>query len=659
MKNNSAIKILFIEDTEADLEMALRELRKSGLEFSHRCVDNGDDLIKVFGEFDPDIVVSDYSLPAFDGINALRITKKLSPFIPFIVLTGPQNEEIAVSCMKAGATDYLIKGRIARLPFAIADAIKASETRKEKDRAYDLLKENEEKLRMFSNNASDVLWVFNVEKMRIEYVSNSFERLCGYTIDEAPELSIDMFIASESLQGVLAMIATQKEAFERGEGKTAPRTIKVENLKKDGTTVWTEVVIRYTKNAREELVIIGVSRDITERIKFENAILEAKNKAEEANCAKTRFLNKVSHELRTPMNGIMGFAQLVACSKIDDEQRECIDLLMSSSKRLMGIIEDMLDFTKLELSAVDLDDCCFDIVETIENSVGEVTEQIKMKKLEISTHFGSLVARSVRGDAKKFKRVIDVVISNSIKFTHEGKIIIHVRELDPIDGIVKVVVAVSDTGIGISPGQTDEIFEIFHQLDDSSTRRYGGTGLGLPIARKLLEMMDGTISVKSESGSGSCFTITVPFVIDGAKAADSKKHEKLVIGARRILKVLVAEDDPLNLHLVKMMLAKLGCDSISARDGFEAVKLYKSQEFDIILMDMQMPGMDGFEAVRRIREIEKNTGKRTPIVAVSAFLTSDDKCKIVAAGMDGFIQKPIETFRSFADSLEGYTREVE
>jgi len=653
---NDPIKILFIEDLPSDVEIAVRELQKSDLSLTFITVETKEDFLKALGGFMPDIVISDYFLPLFDGMQALKLSLEHDRFLPFIVLTGPKNENTAVTCMKAGATDYIIKGQISRLPFAVKEAIETNKARKEKETALNLLTESEKKYRMLADNMSDVLWILNIVTGRWDYISPSVERLRGYTVAEVMSQSPKQVMTAESYSRVLANIDMETKNFLSGANGNQSFVNEIEQTRKDGSTVWTEVVTRYIKNEKGELTVHGISRDITERKKNNKELVEACEKAEEANLAKSRFLNKISHELRTPMNGIMGFSYLLSTTKLDREQEDFNKMINRSSKQLLEIINDILDFSKLDQKKAKLDKKTFEIRDIINKSVDIISEQAETKNLELFVEIDAKINYGICSDRLKIKQIISNLLSNAVKFTEKGSIKIKVEELEKKQDISIISFSIFDTGIGIAQEKTAEIFEMFNQLDNSDTRRYGGTGLGLSIAKGFVEMMCGTITVKSEIGKGSCFIVTVPFEIDreNHKTQNNKNPAVKTNNNPVKIKVLIVDDDSLTLKLTKHILDRMGWEIMTAIDGLEALKLYTSERFDAIIMDAQMPKMDGFEATQKIREMEKQTGNRTPIIALSAFAMTEDRDKFMDAGMDDYISKPIEKGNVITDMILKY-----
>ena len=396
-----------------------------------------------------------------------------------------------------------------------------------------------------------------------------------------------------------------------------------------------------------KLFITANFRDKTARKNYEAEIIEAREKAEAANKAKSLFLANMSHELRTPMNGIIGFTDILAMSGLNEEQREFNEMVKISSGHLLDIINDILDFSKIEAKKLKLDKKPFNICETVKNSKILVDAQIKQKRLKLYFEIDAFIKERLLGDQLKFRQILLNILTNAVKFTPSGKkIVIRLLQISEEGASCRINLSVIDEGIGIARDKIGEVFEMFHQLDGSFTKKYGGTGLGLSITRGLVELMGGTISVKSELGKGSEFIVELPFEIDlsvSAREGSSPSAEKLKFhGNGREIRVLVAEDDEVSCELIKTLAKHFKWKVEIVTDGKEALRLYMEQGFDVVIMDGQMPEMNGFEAAGLIREIEKVNGvRRVPIVALTAYALEGDREKFIEAGMDGYVTKPI------------------
>ncbi len=399
--------------------------------------------------------------------------------------------------------------------------------------------------------------------------------------------------------------------------------------------------------------LVGISADITERKRLQDTTEQARQDAEKANRSKTEFLASVSHEVRTPLNGVMGLIRLMTDSTLTDEQRHWITLMDDSAQTLLGLLNDILDLSKVEAGRMELDEVTFNIVDEVGQACGPLVAQASAKELTIEVNIHPQLPDAVVGDPAKLRQVLVNLLSNAVKFTPRGGRV-GVNVFPAANGGVSF--EVRDTGIGISAEQQTRIFEAFTQADASTTRKYGGTGLGLAISSRLVTLMGGHIRLVSEPGKGSSFGFTLPLQTDAARATDlgplSAPMELEHLASRSQTfngtQVLVAEDHPVNELLMREILKKLGCSTVVARNGLEAIAAWKRGGIDLIMMDVQMPELNGLDATQEIRAME-NGGftppgvalKHTPIVAVTANAMTGDREKCMAAGMDAYTSKPV------------------
>ena len=399
--------------------------------------------------------------------------------------------------------------------------------------------------------------------------------------------------------------------------------------------------------------IAGSRRQIiADRDKLEKArrrAAEGEQAAEAANLAKSQFLATMSHEIRTPLNGVLGMAQAIAGDELSERQRERLDIVRQSGESLLAILNDILDLSKIEAGKLELEAAEFSLSEVARGAHAAFTGLANKKGLSFCLEMQGDCG-TFRGDPVRLRQIMYNLISNALKFTDAGEVRV---ALSWQQGVLSLIVA--DTGVGIAPEAVGRLFNNFAQADASTTRRFGGTGLGLAICRHLAEAMNGSISVESQIGQGSRFIVSLPLEqISGEPA--TVVHTKAPVDPsaafEKPVRVLAAEDNSINQLVLKTLLHQAGIQPVVVDNGAAAVEAWERQEWDVILMDVQMPQMDGPTATRRIRELERQRGgRRTPILALTANAMPDQVAQYLAAGMDGHVAKPIEISNLFT-SLE-------
>lgn len=461
---------------------------------------------------------------------------------------------------------------------------------------------------------------------RAELLSMTFQ-----VLTHPDDLETDLAHLEQTLKGTIAEYAMEKRYFH-----------------KDGSLVWVLLSVSLVRDdARAPSYFIAQILDIGARKAAEAAADRAQAAVLVAMDAKSRFLAAMSHEIRTPMNGIIGMAELLSLSQLSEEQRECVKIVCDSGRSLLRVLNDILDYSKIEAGKLELEITNFELSSQIASLVSLLAPQFTTNGVSMSTQIDPGLPPTVEGDPSRLRQILINLVGNALKFTPHGGTVRLVVAAEPMGQgtAIPVRFAVVDSGVGIAPELQDRLFKPFSQVDGSTTRKHGGTGLGLSICKQLVELMNGQIGVDSAAGKGSSFWFTIPFRRhtgpDRALEAPVREmDERRATERMRSESVLLAEDNEVNALLAIKQFKRLGLSVSVVPNGREAVKALQREHFDIVFMDCHMPELDGLAATREIRDLPSDRARRVPIVAMTADAQVEDQRACLAAGMDDYISKP-------------------
>jgi PAS domain S-box-containing protein len=501
-----------------------------------------------------------------------------------------------------------------------------------RSRAEKLARENEERYRLLADNSSDLIVL--TRDGEAVYVSPAARRLYGYEPEELIGTMIEDRVHPDDLP---ALAVAEAEVRAKGEALVVYRC-----RSKKGEMLSIEASWRRSSAAdAKSTEFVVVARDITQRVRNEEALRAAKEHADAANRAKSSFLAHMSHEIRTPMNGILGMNHLLMATALDADQRDYARTIGDSAASLLRIIDDILDESKLEAGKVEIEYADFDLGKTLDDVVSILQPRAAQKDVRLNMAVNPAAYGWFCGDAVRLRQVLLNIAGNSVKFTDRGHVEIDVTVPRELGDQAVVRFEISDTGIGIDEAAQANLFEKFTQADISISRRFGGTGLGLAIAKQLVELMGGTIGFSSVAGEGSLFCFELP--LERVEAPAEKTPEAVIAAPmpQRALDVLIAEDNKVNQHVAQLIVSGAGHRVDLADDGRQAVEAARAKEYDVILMDLQMPELDGIAAAKEIRQLSGRAGQ-VPIIALTSHAMAGMRNEVIAAGMDDYVSKPFD-----------------
>ncbi len=686
----NAVDITERKRAEEDREEALAALRDREVRLNV-LMEATDEGIWTWDAATNELILSDAMLRAM-GFDEGDDTFSYQWFVDHISKKTVRNFEEAMAAYLAGRSkyyefQYLIKdkkgrwhwywargvctardaqGRPVKFMGTHRDITQQKKIEEDKEAAQEALRAKSEELDRYFTSSLDLLCIADTDGHFLR-VNPEWGNILGYTPEELEGQLFLNYVHPEDLPATLAALADLEAQQE---------VLSFENRyrSKDGSYRWIE-----WRSSPQGNLIYAVARDVTSRKQVQKALLDANRRLEaatrqanemarlarQANQAKSEFLANMSHEIRTPMNAVVGLSKLLLETPLDARQRDYLNKIVISSRMLTGIINDILDYSKIEAGKLEMDYSSFSIKALIEQMKSLFSSDALDKGLQLSFQVSEDIPSMLVGDSLRLAQVLANLLGNAVKFTEQGRVLLDITRTQGDDEQVRLRFAVSDTGIGLNEKEIGRLFKPFAQADSSTTRKYGGTGLGLSISRKLVSAMGGILDVESTPGRGCTFFFELDLLVSGQTeqtvvpddqkgAADLSGRGRQTVPSFYGCSILLAEDNLLNQEVARRWLEKTGAKVTVVENGAEAIRLATERTFDLVLMDLQMPVMDGYEAVRRLRK----TFPDLPVVALSAAATQEDMQKAKSAGMNAYLTKPIEE-GSLYRTLSAWLKEKE
>ncbi|GET41030.1 hybrid sensor histidine kinase/response regulator [Microseira wollei] len=663
----SQLRFLLLEDSPLDAELIRATLTERGIDCELIQVKTRLEFVSSLEQGGFDLILADYALPGFDGITALGIAQNICPHIPFIFVTATLGEEVAIETLKQGATDYVLKQRLARLVPSVLRALREAEERRARERAEAELHRREQEFRALAENSPDLIARFDT-KLRHLYVNPAIERAIKMANEAiAGKTPAELGFPEEIYVPLLARlgdaIATKEESF-----------FEFEYPSPDGIRYFDVRIVPEFATDGSVQSLLSISRDITQ-YKLSQQALEASEaqlrqqteKLEQANRIKDDFLAMLSHELRSPLNAILGWAKLLRTRKFDQNTvTKAIETIERNAKLQTQLIEDLLDISRIIRGKLTLQPQPTSLVTAIAASIDTLRLAAEAKSIDLQFLINgekklgtgdwglSKLPNTkfiVNGDASRLQQIVWNLLYNAIKFTPAGgKVEIELSTVSvnqtkqlPITNYAQITI--KDTGKGISGDFLPYVFETFRQADASITRQYGGLGLGLAIVRHLVELHGGTVSVESPGeGQGATFTVQLPLLErkedkrEKGDKEDKEDKEEFPLAGKR---VLVVDDEPDTQEFLVFTLEQYGATTCAVASVASALEVLPSFQPDLLLSDIGMPNEDGYNLIRKVRNLADKIAT-LPAVALTAYARSEDRIRALEAGFQTHVAKPIE-----------------
>ncbi|MEA5542197.1 response regulator [Limnoraphis robusta Tam1] len=632
------LQILLLEDDPVDVELIQTTLKNGGIEANLICVTRGSDFSEILKTQLPDLILSDYVLPSFDGIAALKIAQEFCPQVPFIMVSGMLGEELAIETVKQGATDYVLKQRLERLVPSAKRALRESQERLERLRVEETLRQTDDLLRAIVDASPVGIITLNPQKKVIAWNIAS-ERIYGWQSQEVINQALPVIPPEEQNQF--------ERLFQQALQNHTLTNYEFQHLGKNKDLIEISVSLAPLHNALGNVCgVVMTAIDITARKRIEaerfNLLKReqtARAEAEAANRVKDEFLAVLSHELRTPLNSILGWITLIQRGKLNkvtfDQALEVIERNASLQTQL---IEDLLDISRISRGKLSLSIDSVNLIELMQSTAETLRPASDAKSISMELFLDSSIG-IIMGDANRLQQIFWNLFSNAIKFTSpNGSVTVRLKKTEDSYAQIQVI----DSGIGIEPNFLPYVFEYFRQADASTTRSQGGLGLGLAISRHLVELHGGTIDVESQGkGKGTTFTVMLPIQV---MKCDVDQPDKLIDNGLSLqdVKIMVVEDQADARELIRLILEQQGAQVIEASSSKQALEIIKESIPDVLISDIGMPDEDGYSFLKKVRSLPQDQGGNIPALALTAYTKEEDRQQAIAAGFQMHLGKPLD-----------------